>query len=185
MTNIKHKNFIRLLFLSFLIFFLNVSCRNNPGNIEPNNPCDGSGTIINPAELILKKLGGKVRIDSSFKDKNGNDIVFFYFYQPLDHNDASKGTIEQYCALHYKGKGNITVLLTNGYSIFDEKYYRMEDIAEIYNANYIEVEHRYYKKSGINLPKPYEGDYWNYNTAEQATADLHDIVTALDRKSVV
>ena len=133
---------------------------------------------------VLAKLGDRVEIASTGKDKNNKSVVFFYFTQMVDHNDSSKGTFQQYCALHYKGKDNITILQTNGYSIWEKDVYCIEAMADIFDTNYLEVEHRYNKRSGLDLQDDIKSAaYWQYNTAEQATADLHEIVTAFKETS--
>ncbi|MBR5964636.1 MAG: hypothetical protein IK015_00730 [Treponema sp.] len=164
--------YLKLAFASLILFFLAFSCSNS----SSSDSDDGS---YDAAKQVLAKLGNKARIDSTGKDSKGSSVVFFYFTQPVDHNDPSQGTFEQYCALHYKGKNHKTILQTNGYSLPEPKDYFIEDIGYIFDANYIEVEHRYYKRSDIGIQtEDYTGDYWKYNTAAQATADLHEIVTA-------
>lgn len=166
---------LRLIFSLFFCLTLLFSC-SNPSSDSPSPQ-------YNAAVEILKKLGNRVEIESLGQDTAENNVVYFYFTQPIDHNDESKGYFKQYCVLHYKGRENLTVLMTNGYSIEEKNDYAFEDIAYILSTNYIEVEHRYYKNSDIGLAGPYEGQYWAYNTAEQATADLHEIVTALKATS--
>ena len=164
---LKHK-FIYSLFLSLILLF---SC-SNPSS-DSRSPEDGKTVEI------LKKLADRVEILSDGEDLRDKSYVSFYFKQPIDHKDESKGTFKQYCRLHYKGKANITVLQTNGYSISDEEHYQMDDICDIFNTNYLEVEHRYFRHSKIDLPCDYtQAAYWDYNKAEQSTADLHEIVTA-------
>jgi len=136
---------------------------------------------VKTAEELLQDIPG-VTIIQTTKDFYGEDITTFYYEQPIDHTDASAGTFQQYCVLHYKGPEHVTVLHTQGYSTQDPEEFHQLDIAENLDANYIEVEHRYYKHSLINFVEEQTdctGDYWKYNTAAQSTADLHAIVTAL------
>ena len=143
---------------------------------EQSNP----PTQENPAVEVLKKFGDRVTIDSIGTDLEGKSVVYFYFTQPLDHNDKSKGTFKQYCAFHYKGKDKITVINTNGYSIADKDKFLIQDIEAIFDTNYLEVEHRYFNHSKLDLPVEYtKADYWKYNKAIYSTADLHEIVKAL------
>ena len=133
------------------------------------------------AEELLADIPG-VTILQTTKDADGEEITVFNFEQPIDHTDASAGTFQQYCVLHYKGPDHVTVLHTQGYSTKDPDKFRKLDLAKNLDANLIEVEHRYYKHSLINFEEEVTdctGDYWKVNTAAQSTADLHAIVTAL------
>lgn len=114
-------------------------------------------------------------------DSDKSNVVYFYFKQPIDHNNPGAGTFQQYCVLHYEHPDSLTVLHTQGYSIAEKKTFRQLDLSRNFGGNYIEVEHRYYKRSEIGDSRnEYEqASYWDNNTAEQSTADLHDIVTAL------
>lgn len=141
---------------------------------EPEEP-------VKTAEELLADIPG-VTILQTTKDSIGEDITVFYFEQPIDHTDPSAGTFQQYCVLHYKGSDHVTVLHTQGYSTYDPKKFRSRDLAKNLDANFIEVEHRYYEHSLVNYEEGVTdctGDYWKYNTAAQSTADLHAIVTAL------
>ena len=114
-------------------------------------------------------------------DTDGKSAVYFYFTQPLDHQNPAAGTFKQYCVLHYEHPDSITVLHTQGYSIPERKSFRQLDLSRIFGGNYLEVEHRYYKRSEIGDSQEdfTKTSYWDYNTAAQSTADLHDIVTTL------
>lgn len=171
------------IFAGILSLALLFSCSDSSSDSsEQSNPTTQEipTTQENPAVEVLKKLGDRVTIDSIGKDQEEKSVVYFYFTQPIDHNDESKGSFQQYCALHYKGKDKITVINTNGYSIADKDKFSIQDIEEIFDTNYLEVEHRYYKYSKLDLPVEYtKADYWKYNKAIYSTADLHAIVTAL------
>lgn len=173
-------NFIRRTFIlaGVLSLALLFSCSDSSSDSsEQLNP----PTQENPAVKVLKKLGDRVTIDSVGTDQEGKSVVYFYFTQPLDHNDESKGTFKQYCAFHYKGKDKITVINTNGYSIADKDKFSIQDIEAVFGTNYLEVEHRYFKHSKLDLPVEdhTKADYWKYNKAIYSTADLHALVTAL------
>ena len=124
------------------------------------------------AEEVLSQIPGVIVIQNTL-DAKGNPVTYFYFEQLIDHEDASAGTFLQYCVLHYKGPDHLTVLHTQGYSVFEP---------DVYQVLPLEVEHRYHRRSLINFvanETDCTGDYWKYNTAAQSTADLHTIVTAL------
>lgn len=136
---------------------------------------------VKTAEELLADIPG-VTILQTTKDKNDEDITVFYFEQPIDHTDPSAGTFQQYCVLHYKGPDHVTVLHTQGYSTKNPQDFKQLGLAKNLDANFIEVEHRYYEHSLVNYEEGVTdctGDYWKYNTAAQSTADLHAVVTAL------
>ena len=153
------------------------SCEDDPVNeITPEE----QGQKVMTYDEILGMVD-RVTIIKDTIDYDQSRVVYFYFKQPIDHNNPEAGTFQQYCVLHYEHPDSITVLHTQGYSTSERKYLSQSDLSKIFNGNYLEVEHRYYKRSRIGNPeKEYlNGQYWQYNTAAQSTADLHDIVTAL------
>ena len=179
----------RLWMLFVLMAILVVGC--NKDNITPpeENP-EEPEEVVKTARELLSEMKGVTNITDE-KDVDGNDVTSFYFEQPIDHKNPTAGTFLQYCVLHYKGPKNNTLLHTQGYSInmSEKQKVRQMDLAKILDANYLEVEHRYYNRSTIGLANTdvsavipsdmVKSDYWKYNTAEQSTADLHNIVTAM------
>ena len=181
-------------FLMTLTLTLLVSCASfltgcTKDNIVP--PEEESEEVVKTAREVLSEIKGVTIIDDD-KDVDGNDIIKFFFEQPVDHKNPAAGKFSQYCVLHYKGPKNTTLLHTQGYSITtsEKEKVRQMDLAKILDANYLEVEHRYYYYSTIGLDDVdtdkipsdgVKGDYWQYNTAEQSTADLHDFVTAMKK----
>ena len=138
------------------------------------------GQNVQTAKDILAKCD-RVTIIKDTIDTDGKSALYFYFTQPLDHKNPAAGNFKQYCVLHYEHPDSITVLHTQGYSITERKYFRQIDLSRIFGGNYLEVEHRYYKRSEIGDSQEdfTKTSYWDYNTAAQSTADLHDIVTTL------
>ena len=86
--------------------------------------------------------------------------------QPLDHSDKSKGFFYQRAFLSHKGEDQPTVIVTQGYSRSQNK---IGELAELIEANQIDVEHRYF---GESMPDSLDYTYLNL---KQATADLHHI----------
>ena len=146
--------------------------------------------VVKTARELLSEMNGVTNIKDE-KDVDGNDVTSFYLEQPIDHKNPAAGTFRQFCVLHYKGPDHVTLLHTQGYSInmSEKQKLRQMDLAKLLDANYLEVEHRYFNRSTIGLDgidlkagipaDMVKGDYWKYNTAEQSTADLHDLVTAM------
>lgn len=186
------KRTARLWMLFAVITLLVVGCTDD--NINPTTPekPDEPEEVVKTASEVLKEIEGVSDIKEE-KDEDGNSVTSFYFKQPIDHKNPAAGTFVQYCVLHYKGSKHTTVMHTHGYSITTSKNAKVRqlELAKILDANYLAVEHRYYYRSIIGLTEEdtikgipstkVQNEYWKYNTAEQSTADLHNIVTALKK----
>lgn len=85
--------------------------------------------------------------------------------QPIDHNDTLQGFFQQKVLLRHTGFDNPVLMSTQGY----EMYAVSNELERIYNANHINIEHRFYGES-VPVGKGFE-----YLTLEQATADLHAV----------
>lgn len=186
------KRTARLWMLFAVITLLVVGCTDD--NINPTTPekPDEPEEVVKTASEVLKEIEGVSDIKEE-KDEDGNSVTSFYFKQPIDHKNPAAGTFVQYCVLHYKGSKHTTVMHTHGYSITTSKNAKVRqlELAKILDANYLAVEHRYYYRSIIGLTEEdtikgipstkVQNEYWKYNTAEQSTAALHNIVTALKK----
>ena len=186
------KRTARLWMLFAVITLLVVGCTDD--NINPTTPeePDEPEEVVKTASEVLKEIEGVSDIKEE-KDEDGNSVTSFYFKQPIDHKNPAAGTFVQYCVLHYKGSKHTTVMHTHGYSITTSKNAKVRqlELAKILDANYLAVEHRYYYRSIVGLTEEdtikgipstkVQNEYWKYNTAEQSTADLHNIVTALKK----
>ena len=89
--------------------------------------------------------------------------------QPLDHQKPELGYFDQLVVLEHRGFDRPVVMNTNGYMISR----RPNEVANLLEANYVNVEHRYF---GTSLPDTLD---WQYLTLENVTADLHHIRTLL------
>lgn len=188
----EKKRTARLWMLFAVITLLVVGCTDD--NINPTTPekPDEPEEVVKTASEVLKEIEGVSDIKEE-KDEDGNSVTSFYFKQPIDHKNPAAGTFVQYCVLHYKGSKHTTVMHTHGYSITTSKNAKVRqlELAKILDANYLAVEHRYYYRSIVGLTEEdtikgipstkVQNEYWKYNTAEQSTADLHNIVTALKK----
>lgn len=90
--------------------------------------------------------------------------------QQVDPQDAGKGTFTQRVVVGHAGYDRPTVLVTEGYSgayALSARYH--EELTDLLDANLIFVEHRYFLES---TPEPCD---WDYLTAENAAADLHNV----------
>lgn len=105
---------------------------------------------------------------------------FFYVDQLIDHKNANRGTFKQRCFLKFEGYDKPVVLDTQGYNMkdsIDKKRYD-DDIVKMLDANYLEIEHRYF---GESLPEDKDNLDFTYLYTDQAAADLHHIVTLLQK----
>lgn len=103
---------------------------------------------------------------------DGYDAAYkLYIKQPIDHSDPSKGAFYQRVWLSHKGYDHPTTIITNGYSRSSNN---INEIAQLLDANQINVEHRYFGGS-----KPDSMDY-QYLTFEQIAQDYHHIRTLFD-----
>lgn len=99
----------------------------------------------------------------------------FWFEQPVDHNDPSKGTFKQKVFLGHKQPDAPVVAELEGYNIWTEQ---AGELTKLFNANQLTVEHRFFDKS-----VPAGGIPWEYLTIQQAASDHHEIIQAI-RKNI-
>ncbi len=108
----------------------------------------------------------------------------FYITQPIDHKHPEKGTFRQRVFVGFAGYERPTVLITEGYTAnYGANPRYNEEVARITNGNFVLVEHRYFAKSvpfmQDNPSISWSKLNWDYMTAEQEAADLHNIRVAL------
>ena len=102
------------------------------------------------------------------------DKCVFFFEQPLDHQDPSKGVFKQRVFVSHRGFDRPTVFVTEGYGAGSAGNARHNnELADLFQTNLVVVEHRYFLES---TPSPRN---WEYLTAENSAYDLHTIYTAL------
>ena len=105
------------------------------------------------------------------------NFYYFYFDQLIDHKHPEKGTFKQKAVLRYVGPEAPTVLHTQGYETTDTlAYLTVPSLVHLLNANFIELEYRYF---GDSQPQPLDNLDFTYLDSEQASDDLHDLVTAM------
>ncbi len=126
-----------------------------------------------------------LKIGDQLKDKIKSKFVF-YVTQPIDHKNPSLGDFKQMVVVAFAGWDRPNVLITEGYTGkygLNPNYY--EEIARLLNCNYIVVEHRYFNNSVPFKQKDSTISWadlnWDYMTAEQEAADLHNIRLQMGR----
>ena len=124
-------------------------------------------TAQNTLEMALFEMPDV--IFTKIETPNGYESAYqLKIKQPLDHKDESKGYFYQRVYLSHKGFDHATAIITNGYG---RPSNNITEVAELIDANQINVEHRYFLESS---PDSLNYDYLNF---EQVTADLHKINT--------
>lgn len=92
------------------------------------------------------------------------------FIQPEDHKNPDSAKFSQKLVLWHRAEAQPMVLQTSGYSIFSRG---LSALASEFNANQIQVEHRFFSES---VP---ESKNWSLDNIEQSAADFHRITVAL------
>jgi hypothetical protein len=108
-------------------------------------------------DIIFKKIDTPEGYEAAYELK---------IRQEIDHNNPSVGYFYQRAFLSHKGYDKPTAIITNGYG---KPRNNITEVAELLDANQINVEHRYFLESS---PDSLDYDYLNF---EQVTADLHKI----------
>ncbi len=100
---------------------------------------------------------------------NNSPTYELWIKQPLDHRHPEKGHFRQRIQLIHRGADKPVVLNTNGYQLQRGP----SELIELFDANYISVEHRYF---GESQPDSLE---WQYLTMRQIAADYHHVKSLL------
>ena len=123
----------------------------------------------------IKKLEVSDKMENPFKEK-----YVMYFEQPIDHSKPAMGTYKQRVVVAIADYDAPTVIITEGYGGaygLNPRY--REEVSKLFNTNMVLVEHRYFLES-----VPYMQDdpnitaetlNWDYMTAENEAADLHNV----------
>ncbi|MDC8002889.1 S28 family serine protease [Aureisphaera galaxeae] len=133
-------------------------------------------TLITPKSTFEKiaSIDNVVRIEKREAISHFDENYEIWFKQPVDHNDASKGTFLQKVYLGFENESLPVFVELQGYGIFSEK---AGELANHYRGNQLTVEHRYF-----NYSRPKEID-WNTLTVENAAKDQAIIINAI-RKAI-
>lgn len=102
---------------------------------------------------------------------------FFSYAQPVDHNDPAKGTFYQRVAMQLTDLNNPVVVGTAGYALtMSGQNAISSDLVTFLNANYVEIEFRYF---GDSQPEDMNNVNFTYLYSEQSACDIHEVVTML------
>ena len=135
----------------------------------------------------LLRLDGIVSVDviTQSPDQSG-DVAFkekyiAWFEHPIDWNNTSGIKFLQRVEIGYQGLDNVNVVNVGGYALRTERFPiddRVE-LAKMYNANFINIEYRYY---GDSMPAGLSDDVpamWEHLTNKNASNDFHNIMETL------
>ena len=148
-----------------------------------NNEDDNPVTLDTPRFNNMKEALGSlervqdikaVNIDNDINDRllpAGTECYTFFFRQPVNHDNGSGSAFKQKACILFRGFDRPTIMGTCGYML--DSYRTHMDIANELGANILFVEHRNYGDS-MN-----DDEHWDYQTSRQASADLHEIFSAL------
>ncbi|MBE6230023.1 MAG: aminopeptidase [Bacteroidales bacterium] len=130
-------------------------------------------------ECGIKVSGIKaLEIGKRVKDLYSEKYQLF-IEQPIDHTNPAVGTFRQKVVLMHTGYDNPMVLVTEGYSSRGAGANYSNELSTMFNANMIEVEHRYFSESiPFMQDDPSITDEtlnWDYMTARNEAADLHRV----------
>lgn len=111
-----------------------------------------------------------LRVVGSGVDGFGNFRYQLAFRQPLDHDNPNGPAFEQRLSLRHVSSASPMVLLATGYELYDTR----DELTELFVANELSVEHRYFGSSAT------DGGLSDYAHLDirQAANDLHRIRAA-------
>lgn len=141
-------------------------------------------------EHQLAKLDGVTKVTKLEMEKETGDLdekFMLYFEQPLDWEHPEKGTFTQRVELGIRSNAEANALLTNGYNM-NESLFAVdtdpEGLTALLNANYIQVEHRFFggsRPEGMRDDNSNFEDWYEYYNLKNSTADFHKIYTELSK----
>jgi len=92
------------------------------------------------------------------------------FRQFVDGDNADKGTFDERIFVGFKGYDHPTVLVTEGYyAHYGERQSYTEELCEMFQANVVLCEYRYF---GESVPVPTN---WDYMTVDNSLRDYHRV----------
>jgi hypothetical protein len=137
--------------------------------------CTSTQQIVTPTleKSTFEKLAAIKNVVSIEKKEvvsHFDENYEIWFEQPIDHNNASKGTFRQRVFLGFESTSQAVIVELKGYNIGSEM---AGELANHYKANQLTIEHRYFTNS-----RPKEID-WSTLTLENAAQDQAIIIDAI------
>lgn len=98
----------------------------------------------------------------------------FWYEQPIDHENPSKGSFKQKVLLGHRDFKAPMVAILEGYGIYSPM---PSELSQLFKTNQLTIEHRFFNKS-----KPEGETPWTDLTLKQAATDQHKIIQTLRQK---
>ncbi len=167
--------FIATLLMAVLAFQGCIKEYTNPVP-EEEQPVAEDDDIVN----LLKSVKGVSDVEMTMASTADGKTVANYFFnyeQLVDQFDEKKGTFTQHVGMQISDLNAPVVVHLLGYArVMDGKTAVGDDLKNYLNANWVEIEYRYF---GSSLPEPKEDVKMTYLYSAQAAVDIHNIVTML------
>lgn len=103
-----------------------------------------------------------------------NEYYEFWYEQPIDHNNPTKGTFKQRVLLGHRDFKAPMVAILEGYGIYSPSE---SELSQLFKTNQLTIEHRFFNNS-----KPAGETPWSDLTLKQAATDQHEIIQTLRQK---
>ena len=146
------------------------------GQPKPVQPVVEDDDIVK----LLKSVQGVSDVEVKMVKNADSSTVANYFFnydQLVDQFDPKKGTFKQRVAMQLSDLTAPVIVHTQGYAMnMDGKHAVEEDLKKFLNANWVEIEYRYF---GSSLPEPANDVNLTYLYSDQAAVDIHNVVTML------
>ena len=170
---------------SALLALLAAGCGDS-GKAQPADASAGGDSAIGDATNVtgdatpraadlltkLNELPGVTATESQPNQAgDSNRYYSLEFAQPVDHNDPSGQTFQQYATLIERDPAAPMIAHTTGY--WDYEGFSPTELSDLLGANQISIEYRFF---GTSRPDPAD---WTKLTIEQAATDEHEIITLL------
>ncbi len=130
----------------------------------------------------LAELEGVVSVDKILQSGEVfPEKYILWFEQPIDWRSPDIGTFWQRTEIGFMDFDAVNVVNVDGYNLNDSRFTRDDrhELAKMYNANYINIEYRYFAKSAPQGLSQTSTALWKYLTDENAANDFHSIMEQL------
>lgn len=130
----------------------------------------------------LSELEGVVSVDEIVQSGEVfPEKYVVWFEQPIDWRSPDVGSFLQRAEIGFMGFDAVNVVNVDGYDLNDSRFSRDDrvELAKMYDANYINIEYRYFAKSAPEGLSKTSTALWEYLTDENAANDFHNIMEQL------
>lgn len=130
----------------------------------------------------LAELKGVVSVDEIVQSGEVfAEKYVVWFEQPIDWRSPDVGSFLQRAEIGFMDFDAVNVVYVGGYNLNDSRFPRDDrvELAKMYNANYINIEYRYFAKSAPEGLSKKSTALWEYLTDENAANDFHNIMEQL------